>query len=61
MTYLLDTDTCIFALKRHEKVLKTLLSHRRADVAVRRGLVLVTNNQREFARVNGLKLENWTV
>jgi tRNA(fMet)-specific endonuclease VapC len=24
------------------------------------GLTLVTNNTREFARVQGLKLENWT-
>jgi tRNA(fMet)-specific endonuclease VapC len=23
------------------------------------GLTLVTNNQREFSRVNGLKIENW--
>lgn len=25
------------------------------------GLILVTNNTREFARVQGLKLENWTL
>lgn len=25
------------------------------------GLILVTNNTREFARVDGLKLENWTL
>lgn len=24
-----------------------------------RGLIVVTNNQREFARVSGLRLENW--
>jgi tRNA(fMet)-specific endonuclease VapC len=24
------------------------------------GLILVTNNEREFQRVNGLKVENWT-
>lgn len=29
--------------------------------AVSRDLVLVTNNIREFSRVNGLKLENWAV
>ena len=28
--------------------------------AVARGLTLVTNNQREFSRVDGLRLENWT-
>ena len=27
--------------------------------AVSRGLILVTNNTREFERVNGLKLEDW--
>jgi tRNA(fMet)-specific endonuclease VapC len=27
--------------------------------ALAAGLVLVTNNEREFRRVNGLKLENW--
>lgn len=26
-----------------------------------RGLVVVTNNQREFSRVPGIRLENWTV
>lgn len=25
------------------------------------GLILVTNNEREFTRIEGLKLENWTV
>ena len=28
--------------------------------AVARGLILVTNNQREFSRVSDLRLENWT-
>lgn len=130
MKLLLDTDTCIFALKGHRHVIDALLAHRRADVAVsvvteaelrtgaakssapgqtlarverflapiqivpfdsddavayadvraslesagtpigpldtliaaqavRRGLTLVTNNRREFARVRGLRLENW--
>ena len=27
--------------------------------ALARGLVLVTNNEREFKRVPGLKMENW--
>jgi len=31
-----------------------------ASHAVASGLVLVTNNEREFRRVRGLKLENWT-
>jgi len=128
---LLDTDTCIFALKHHTTVLENLLLQSREDVAVSviseaelrtgaakssaprkmlhlvdnflrpltivdytsadaasyaqvrakleragtpigpldtliaaqalgRKLTLVTNNQREFARVLGLRLENWT-
>jgi tRNA(fMet)-specific endonuclease VapC len=24
------------------------------------GLILVTNNEKEFIRINGLKVENWT-
>ena len=27
--------------------------------ALQRGLILVTNNEREFGRVDGLRLENW--
>jgi tRNA(fMet)-specific endonuclease VapC len=128
---LLDTDTCIYALKGNATVLDRLLSRSRADVAVSviteaelrtgaakssspvktsrllenflrplavvdftsadaatyaylrakleragtpigpldtliaaqavsRKLVLVTNNEREFGRVPGLRLENWS-
>jgi tRNA(fMet)-specific endonuclease VapC len=128
---LLDTDTCIYALKGNASVLDRLLSRSRADVAVSviteaelrtgaakssspvktsrllenflgplavvdftsvdaaayaqlrakleragtpigpldtliaaqavsRKLVLVTNNEREFGRVPGLRLENWS-
>lgn len=131
MKLLLDTDTCIYALKQNPVVLERLLSRRRSDVgvsviteaelrtgaakssspaktshlvenflrplavieftstdaasyarvraglersgtpigpldtliaaqAVARKLVLVTNNQREFGRVPGLRLENWS-
>lgn len=131
MKYLLDTDTCIYALKQRADVLQRLLSTRRADVAVSviteaelrtgaakssapvrtlhlvenflrplaiveftsgdaasygttrakleragtpigpfdgliaaqalgRKLILVSNNEREFARVAGLRLENWS-
>ena len=34
MNYLLDTDTCIYALKQHAAVLKGLLSKSRSEVAV---------------------------
>lgn len=131
MKFLLDTDTCIYALKQNENVLRHLLAAAREDVvvsvvteaelrtgaaksssalrtlrrvenfllpltvidftsddaivyaglrarleragtpigpldtliaahAVGRKLTLVTNNEREFRRVHGLHLENWT-
>jgi tRNA(fMet)-specific endonuclease VapC len=34
MKFLLDTDTCIYALKQHERVLERLLTKRRTDIAV---------------------------
>lgn len=34
MRYLLDTDTCIYALRQHERVIHRLLAAARADVAV---------------------------
>ena len=131
MKLLLDTDTCIFALKRNQTVVERMLAHSRAEVAVSviteaelrtgaarssapartlhllenflrpltiveftstdattyaqlrakleragtpigpldtliaaqavsRKLVLVSSNEREFGRVPGLRLENWT-
>lgn len=30
-----------------------------AAQAISRGLILVTNNEREFKRVQGLRVENW--
>lgn len=129
--FLLDTDTCIYALKQNERVLRRLLSTPREDIvvsviteaelrtgaakslspvktlhlienflgpltlidftsddaiayagvrakleragtpigaldtliaaqAVARRLTLVSNNEREFRRVAGLKVENWS-
>jgi tRNA(fMet)-specific endonuclease VapC len=131
MKFLLDTDTCIYALKQNPSVLKHLLAQSRKDVvlsviteaelrtgaaksaspartlrlvenflrplgivefrsndaasyaqvrakleregrpvgpldtliaaqAVARKLILVSNNEREFTRVAGLRIENWT-
>lgn len=131
MKFLLDTDTCIYALKQNESVLKRLLAQSPEDVAVSviteaelrtgaakssspgktlrlvenflrplsileftsddaasyaqirakleragtpigpldtliaaqavtRKLVLVSNNEREFGRVAGLHIQNWT-
>jgi len=34
MKFLLDTDTCIYAIKQHGEVLRRLLAQSRADVAV---------------------------
>jgi len=130
MKFLLDTDTCIYALKHNPAVLKHLLAQSREDIAVSviteaelrtgaakstsaaktlrlvenflrplgiveftsndaasyaqvrakleragtpigpldtliaaqavaRKLVLVSNNEREFSRVAGLRIENW--
>jgi tRNA(fMet)-specific endonuclease VapC len=130
LKYLLDTDTCVYALKQNAAVLERMLSRSRADVAVSviteaelrtgaakssspvktmrlvenflrpltiveltssdaasyanvrakleragtpigpfdtliaaqavgRKLTLVSNNEREFGRVSGLRLENW--
>ena len=130
MKYLLDTDTCIYALKGKATVLERLLSHGRSEVVVSaiteaelrtgaakssspvktarlvdnflwplmvlefgsfdavayaqvrarlertgtpigpldtliaaqviaRELILVSNNEREFGRVRGLRVENW--
>ena len=44
MKHLLDTNTCIVLIAGH---------------ALAAGLVLVTNNTREFSRVNGLVIEDW--
>ncbi|HET8799252.1 MAG TPA: type II toxin-antitoxin system VapC family toxin [Thermoanaerobaculia bacterium] len=131
MAYLLDTDTCIYALKQQRHVLETLLAKRRDEIAVSviteaelrtgaaksaspvktlrlvenflrplalleftsqdavvyahvrarleragtpigpldtllaahalaRDRTLVSNNEREFRRVAGLRVENWT-
>jgi tRNA(fMet)-specific endonuclease VapC len=131
LKFLLDTDTCIYALKRNQAVLRRLLATDRSDVAVSviteaelrtgaaksaaaaktlravenflmpieivdflsidaasyatirakleragtpigpldtliaaqavaRKLTLVSNNEREFRRVSGLRVENWS-
>ncbi|MDB4954751.1 MAG: twitching motility protein PilT [Myxococcales bacterium] len=131
MRFLLDTDTCLYAIRKHTRVLDRIASHRRPDVAISvitecelrfgaaksgaptrmfrtleafllpleileftsadavayaevratleragtpmgpldtliaaharaQSLVLVTNNEREFRRVAGLRVENWT-
>lgn len=46
MTYLLDTNACVAVL--------------RDTSALSNSLILVTHNTREFSRVPGLVLEDWT-
>lgn len=53
MKYMLDTNMCIYIIKRHpENVLKKFTA---LDV----GSILVTNNKKEFSRVPNLKIEDW--
>jgi tRNA(fMet)-specific endonuclease VapC len=61
VTYLLDTNICIYALKnRPPEVLERLGAVGLiAAHALARDLILVTNNLREFERVPGLQVENW--
>jgi hypothetical protein len=59
--FLLGTSTCIYARKQNERVLRRLLSTPREEVMVRaRSLTLISNHEREFRRVAGLKVENWS-
>jgi len=51
MEYLFDTDICIFLINP----LDTLIAAHARSL----GVVLVTNNTREFSRVDHLKVENW--
>ena len=65
--FMLDTDTCSFIVKRsNEVVLKRLQTVPVNDVFIAAharclDLTLVTNNTREFERVRGLAIENWTL
>jgi predicted nucleic acid-binding protein len=59
MKYLLDTDTCIYALKQNAAVLRHLLANRRDDIAVsviteaelRTGAIKRTNPSKNLQRV----------
>ncbi len=58
-----DTDAEIFGIirARLERKGKTIGPYdiQIASQAISRDLILVTNNVREFSRIDGLKLENW--
>ena len=64
--YILDTNICIYAIKRkYQSVLEKFKENRfSGDTLIAAharslNLILVTNNTREFSRVQGLDLENW--
>ncbi len=55
MQYLLNTTICIYLIKkRPPQVIARIAAHARSL-----GVVLVTNNVREFERLPGPCLENW--
>jgi len=54
MKYMLDTNICIFTIKNKPDML--IAAHAKSL-----GLTLVTNNTREFGRVEGLQIEDWVV
>jgi tRNA(fMet)-specific endonuclease VapC len=59
------TDAAIWHYARHRRLLKEAgtpigdMDLLIASHALAEGLTLVTNNTREFERIEGLKLENW--
>ena len=59
------TDSAIWHYARHRRLLKEAgtpigdMDLLIASHALAEGLTLVTNNTREFERIDGLKLENW--
>ena len=53
--YLLDTNICIFLIKN-----KNQLDTQIAAQSLARNLTVVTNNTREFSRIPGLRVEDWT-
>ena len=61
--YMLDTNLLIYTIKNRPKKVREAFK-KNADYhsmcAVTLGLILVTNNMREFKRVPGLRVENWT-
>ena len=67
MKYLLDTNAVIAVLNDSKSAVALKLKQKRPEEvgisgqAVARGLVLVTNNLREFQRVPNLQVEDWSV
>jgi predicted nucleic acid-binding protein len=63
MQYLLDTNTCIAAMRNDPAVVQGQMIGPYdvliAGHAIATGLALVTDNTTEFLRVPGLRVENW--
>ena len=55
MSYLLDTNTCVYAIKRWPAV----IGRPQQLSAVSRGQIVVTHNVGEFRRVPGIAVEDW--
>jgi tRNA(fMet)-specific endonuclease VapC len=51
---------CFDALSRQKKQL-AVMDARIASTAQSRGLIVLTRNTRDFAKVPGLKFEDWTI
>lgn len=67
--YLLDTNACIALLRNDEPITQLARQGKPigpcdlqiAAIARAHGLIVVTHNTREFARVPGLMLEDWQI
>jgi tRNA(fMet)-specific endonuclease VapC len=75
MQYLLDTNTCVFFLRGKlnlDHIVKEKVRLRKIGkpindefdlligvTAVENKLTLVTDNSKDFDRINGIKMENW--
>jgi len=60
--YMLDTYILIYTIKGRPKKVREAFkknSDYLSMCAVTLGLILVTNNKREFKHVPGLRVENW--
>ena len=56
MCYLLDTNICVTYLNGRSTLVRDRL---RSLIPLVNNLILVTQNTREFERVDGLQLKNW--
>ena len=66
MRFLLDTNICIYIIKRQlrsqlerQGIVIGSMDMLIASQAISLGLILITNNVREFSRIPDLVIENW--